>query len=72
VFRPTEGAQRANAGKGANDFYVHQWARLGIGYDLSADVNFYMEIIDAATWGGNGNPMNAGNVGDPLNHACGV
>ncbi len=56
--------------KGANDFYVQQWVRLGIGYDLSPDVNFYMEIIDAATWGGNGNPLNAGNGGDPLNHAC--
>ena len=42
--------------------------RLGIGYDLSPDVNFYMEIIDAATWGGNGNATNAGNGGDPLNH----
>ncbi|HEX6951008.1 MAG TPA: alginate export family protein, partial [Nitrospira sp.] len=31
-------------------------------------VNFYMEIIDSATWGGNGNPLNAGNGGDPLNH----
>jgi hypothetical protein len=72
VFHPTVGAQRANAGKGANDFYVHQWVRLGIGYDLSPDVNFYMEIIDAATWGGNGNPLNAGNLGDPLNHACGT
>jgi hypothetical protein len=64
------GAKTANAGKGANDFYVQQWARLGIGYDLSPDVNFYMEIIDAATWGGNGIQTNAGNGGDPLNHAC--
>ncbi|MGH7411360.1 MAG: alginate export family protein, partial [Candidatus Methylomirabilis sp.] len=31
--------------KGANDFYVQQWVRLGIGYDLSPDVNFYMELI---------------------------
>jgi len=59
------------AGKPANDFYVQQWARLGIGYDLSPDVNFYMEIIDGATWGGNGTALNAGNGGDPLNHACG-
>jgi hypothetical protein len=58
------------AGKGANDQYVQQWARLGIGYDLSPDVNFYMEIIDVATWGGNGNAANAGNGGDPLNHNC--
>ncbi len=64
------GARTANGGKGANDFYVQQWARLGIGYDLSPDVNFYMEIIDAATWGGNGTAVNAGNGGDPLNHNC--
>jgi hypothetical protein len=60
------------AGKGANDFYVQQWVRLGIGYDLSPDVNFYMEIIDSANWGSNGNPNNAGNGGDPLNHNCGA
>jgi len=69
---------RANApanatapGKAANDFYVQQWVRLGLGYDLSPDVNFYMEIIDSAVWGGNGNQLNAGNGGDPLNHNCG-
>jgi len=72
VFNPTTGAARANAGKSANDFYVHHWARLGIGYDLSREVNFYFEIIDSANWGSNGNPVNAGNGGDPLNHACGV
>ena len=59
------------AGK-ANDFFVQQWVRLGLGYDLSPDVNFYMEIIDAATWGGNGNFQNAGNGGDPLNHNGGI
>ncbi|TAJ08281.1 MAG: hypothetical protein EPO61_09225 [Nitrospirae bacterium] len=68
----TNQASRANAGRNASDFYVQQWARLGIGYDLSPDVNFYMEIIDSATWGGNGNPNNAGNSGDALNHNCGV
>ena len=45
----------------ANDAFVQQWVRLGLGYDLSPDVNFYMEIIDSATWGGNGNAANAGN-----------
>ena len=64
------GARTATQGKGANDFYVQQWVRLGIGYDLSPDVNFYMEIIDAATWGANGTQVNAGNGGDPLNHNC--
>jgi len=62
-------AQNTVGNKG-NDFFVQQWIRLGIGYDLSPDVNFYMEIIDSATWGGNGNPVNAGNGGDPLNHNC--
>jgi len=72
--RPSGATQsgRANAGPNASDFYVQQWARLGIGYDLSPDVNFYFEIIDSATWGGNGNPNSAGNAGDPLNHNCGA
>jgi len=60
----------AGSGNKGNDFYVQQWVRLGIGYDLSPDVNFYMEIIDSATWGGNGSAVNAGNGGDPLNHNC--
>jgi hypothetical protein len=62
---------QANAGKSASDFYVQQWVRLGLGYDLSPDVNFYFEIIDSAEWGANGNPLDAGNGGDPLNHSCG-
>ena len=63
-----QGARTAAQGRGANDFYVQQWVRLGIGYDLSPDVNFYMELIDSAVWGGNGSQVNAGNGGDPLNH----
>lgn len=66
------GAVTANGGRAASDFYVQQWVRLGLGYDLSPDVNFYMEIIDAATWGANGNAANAGNAGDPLNHNGGI
>lgn len=62
------GVRTANPGTKANDAYVQQWVRLGLGYDLSPDVNFYMEIIDAAVWGGNGNQLNAGNAGDPLIH----
>jgi hypothetical protein len=64
------GVRTAGQGKAANDFFVQQWVRLGIGYDISPDVNFYMEIIDSATWGGNGVQTNAGNGGDPLNHNC--
>jgi hypothetical protein len=61
------GAAPTGGNKG-NDMFVQQWMRLGIGYDLSPDVNFYVEIIDSATWGGNGSAVNAGNGGDPLNH----
>src|SRR5574341_2346392 len=72
-FNPAAGtATRANQGKGASDFYVQQWTRLGIGYDLSDDVNFYFEVIDSTNWGSNGNANNAGNGGDPLNHSCGA
>lgn len=58
----------------ANDQFVQQMTRLGIGYDLSPDVNFYIEIIDSRTWGGNGSPTGpggAGNNGDPLTQNCG-
>lgn len=46
----------------ANDSFVQQMTRLGIGYDLSPDVNFYLEFIDSRTWGGNQ---------DPITHTCG-
>ena len=54
----------------SNDSFVQQWVRLGIGYDLSPDVNFYMEIIDSAVWGGNGTAGGANGAGgvDALNH----
>ncbi len=58
----------------ANDQFVQQMTRLGIGYDLSPDVNFYLELIDSRTWGGNGTPVGAGgagNNGDPIIHTCG-
>lgn len=47
-----------------NDFFVQQMVRLGIGYDLSPDVNFYLELIDSRNWGGNGatGVGNGGNV----------
>jgi hypothetical protein len=45
----------------ANDSFVQQMTRLGIGYDLSPDVNLYFELIDSRTWGGNG---------DPIIHTC--
>ena len=64
-------ATNANSGKGANDQFVQQWVRLGIGYDLSPDVNFYFEMIDSRNWGSNGSANNAGNGGDPLNNNCG-
>lgn len=46
-------APNGSPGK-ANDFYVQQLTRLGFGYDLSPDLNFYMELQDSRTWGGNG------------------
>ena len=46
-------APNGSPGK-ANDFYVQQLVRLGFGYDLSPDLNFYMELQDSRTWGGNG------------------
>lgn len=59
----------------ATDQFVQQMIRLGIGYDLSPDVNFYLEFIDSRTWGGNGTPVGpggAGNNGDPSIHTCGA
>ena len=55
------------AGK-ANDFYVQQLTRLGFGYDLSPDLNFYMELIDSRTWGGNGSNGAGGSQDDARNH----
>jgi len=62
------GAAVPNAGHAASDQFVQQWVRLGIGYDLSPDVNFYMEIIDSAVWGANGAPGSTGGNIDALNH----
>jgi len=64
----TANASNANAGKAQNDQYTQQMTRLGIGYDLSPDVNFYMELIQSSTWGGNGAPGNTGANYDALNH----
>ncbi|MBX9659309.1 MAG: alginate export family protein [Nitrospiraceae bacterium] len=54
----------------ANDSFVQQWVRLGLGYDLSPDVNFYMELIDSAVWGANGTAggLNGAAGVDALNH----
>ena len=60
----------ANAGPGASDFYVQQWARLGLGYDPTPNLNFYLELQDSATWGGNGNPTGGIQDGDALIHQC--
>jgi len=58
----TFGLAANHFGGKANDSFVQQMTRLGIGYDLSPDVNFYMEFIDSRTWGGNQ---------DPIAHTCG-
>ncbi len=65
-----------NGTKGsANDMYTQQMTRLGIGYDVTPDVNFYMELINSSSWGTNsdlGQGTAAGAAGgakDPaLNH----
>ncbi|MBM4124489.1 MAG: hypothetical protein FJ246_06000, partial [Nitrospira sp.] len=54
----TAGNNQASRLSSGNTFFVQQWVRLGIGYDLSPDVNFYMEIIDSASWGANGTNTN--------------
>src|SRR4029077_5654668 len=49
------GQTSANGTPGkANDSYVMQKTRLGFGYDLSPDVNFYLELQYASVWGANG------------------
>src|SRR5262249_2588076 len=59
-------------GPGANNFFVQQWVRLGIGYDLSPDVDSYLETIYSNDWGTSANPINAGQSGGPaLNNNCG-
>lgn len=68
---PTAAGSRGS-GPGANNSFVQQWARLGIGYDLSPDVNFYVELIYSHDWGTTANPANGGQAGGPaLNHQCG-
>ena len=65
----------SNGTKGQqNDQFTQQMTRLGIGYDVSPDVNFYMELINSATFGtnnatGNGAAAGAAGGSDPaLNH----
>lgn len=66
------GVNAKGTGPGANNSFVQQWVRLGIGYDLSPDVNFYMETIYSNDWGTSQNPINAGQSGGPaLNNSCG-
>ncbi|MCE3221919.1 MAG: exported protein of unknown function [Nitrospira sp.] len=62
----------AHEGSKAGDFYIQQWARLGLGYDPSPNLNFYLELQDSATWGGSGDPTGYGRDGDALNHQCGA
>jgi len=62
-----------NGTKGsANDMYTQQMTRLGIGYDVSPDVNFYMELIQSSTFGTNGTPGQAGGNDPALNHGAGA
>ncbi len=66
------GSATGGSGPGANNSFVQQWVRLGIGYDLSPDVNFYMELMYSNDWGTSANPINPGQSGGPaLNQSCG-
>jgi hypothetical protein len=62
------GGNRGAGGKAASDQFVQQMTRLGIGYDVSPDVNFYMELIQSSTWGTNGQAGTGGGEVDALNH----
>ena len=66
--RPNSGTTPNGTPGQANDFYAQQFIRLGIGYDLSPDVNFYMELQDSRTWGGNGANGLEGTQDDARNH----
>jgi hypothetical protein len=52
----------------ADEFYAQQLTRLGIGYDLSPDLNFYFELVDSRVWGGNGANGAGGIQDDARNH----
>ncbi len=62
----------AHTGSKASDFFIQQWARLGVGYDPSPNLNFYLELQDSATWGASGNPIGGSQGGDASNHHCGL
>ena len=62
----------AHTGSKASDFFIQQWARLGLGYDPSPNINFYLELQDSATWGASGNPIGGSQGGDASNHHCGL
>lgn len=61
---------RAYNGRPADDFFIQQWARVGLGYDPTPNLNFYVELQDSATWGASGDPTGARQDGDALNHQC--
>ena len=62
----------ADSGRNAGDFYIQQWARIGLGYDPSPNLNFYIELQDSATWGGSGDPTGRNQGGDASTHNCGI
>ncbi|GMV49927.1 MAG: hypothetical protein NBKEAIPA_02318 [Nitrospirae bacterium] len=66
---PSGSGSAAHSGRNAADFFVQQWARVGLGYDPSPHLNFYVELQDSATWGGSGRPTGSTD-GDAANHQC--
>ncbi|MBX3235334.1 MAG: alginate export family protein [Nitrospiraceae bacterium] len=55
----------ARSGPAASDFYIQQWMRVGLGYDPTPNLTFFVELQDSATWGGNGDPLKGNDAGTP-------
>lgn len=58
-FGVSQGTVRGSV-QGANDWYVQQWARLGINYAVSPDVDFFLQPQWAKNWGAGNNTITAG------------
>ncbi len=52
----------ARPGPSGSDFFIQQWARVGLGYDPTPNLNFFVELQDSATWGGSGNAVQGGDA----------
>jgi len=48
----------------ANDFFVQQWVRLGLRYDISSDVSFFFQPQYSKNWGAEGGNPGANKGGE--------